>query len=347
MSYICKYCGTSLSSKRCLNLHENTASYCLEIQRKKGLEVAVSEFKCKCGSKFTQKSSLKRHQEKCENNVSQVNNECQVYNAGRDVNIQQNYNINVTYTMGNLTPEFIMKTLKPVLTLKVLQGGMSALTDIIIDVLLQRDGKYIYYCTDRSRKEFKMLINHMGEVVEKADPEAFAMRRVLHAPLCNLVSDMKLDDSDKLIKTTFEEVKNLQTDGKKFTSDISVKLPKEPDAVPDELAELFRLTDEFALQESKRQAEIEKCRLIESATEQKRKTQQSIDDLLDNCVKRSEGNYWHKARHWVVDIDSRQNPVIIGYAPKQSDKMLNLSKAQVQTIMDLGLHEYLDKQYKL
>lgn len=348
MSYDCEYCGKSFSAKRSLNHHQATASYCLELQQGKGLKVSKPEHKCSCGSIFTQKSNLKRHEAKCSVNIrDQTAHSIVNYNGPvTNNNIQNNINVNVTYTMGSLTPEHIIATLKPLITMQTLKDGMSALTDIIIDVLLQKDGKYMYCCTDRSRKQFKMLLNHKGEVVEKPDSDAFAIRRVLHAPLCDLVNCLTEGVKDKAVVGTAGLVQTLKSDGKKFTDELAIKLPNNCDGVPDELIELFENSDRFALEQQERQQKINSTRLLQSIKDQKKITQAAIDDIIDKSTKRySEGNYWYSVYHWVIDLDKRGNPIIIGYAPKITDKMLNLTKAQIQTVTDMGLAEILDKQY--
>lgn len=351
MPYICEHCHKSFSAKCSLNRHQTTALFCLDIQRTNGLQVVASEYKCNCGSIFTQKAHLKRHEEKCSSSIqnNQIINAPVNGNVTQNItqNIQNNFNINVTYSMGNLTTEHIISTLKPILTTQVLKSGMSAVTDIIIDVLLQQDGKYIYYCSDRSRKEFKMLLDHKGEIIEKADPDAIAMRRVLHAPLCELISKLMDGNKDKSIESTVDQLKNLKVDGKKFTNEMACKLPRSPDGIPDELAELFEDSDKFAAEYEERQKLIDNKRLLEDNKEKKLKTKTSVNDMLDNCIQRHiEGNYWHKINHWVVELDSNHNPIILGYAQKITDKRLNLTKAQIQTIIALGLEKYLDRQYQ-
>lgn len=359
MPIVCKFCNTKLSHKRHLKHHQETVKYCLEIQGKKDSqeEVLKSNTCSGCKKTYSTKSSLNRHQKICAMfnvvsssvNTNTISNQTAstINNQIVNSNVQNNY-INVTYTMGNLTTEHIMATLQPILTTQILKDGISALTDVIIDVLLQKDGKYLYYCTDRSRNQFKMLINHKGEIIEKADPEAFIMRRVLHAPLCNLVSKLTEGNKDKAILGTVDLVKNLRSDGKKFTSEMAVKLPSNPEGIPDELADLLEDSDKFAQEEEERQKTSAKKLATQNAQDQKRKKQSAIDDLLDGSVKHStDGMYWHKVRHWMISLDKYQNPIILGYAPKITDKMLNLTKAQIQTIVASGLTEYLDEQYKI
>lgn len=61
MPHSCEYCNASFLSKRALINHQKTAKYCLDIQT----DTFIQEFKCECGSEFTRKDSLKRHEKTC------------------------------------------------------------------------------------------------------------------------------------------------------------------------------------------------------------------------------------------------------------------------------------------
>lgn len=62
MSHDCDYCDESFSSSSCLKRHQDTSQYCLDIQKAKGIEVSPSKHECECGTVFTLKSNMNRHQ---------------------------------------------------------------------------------------------------------------------------------------------------------------------------------------------------------------------------------------------------------------------------------------------
>lgn len=65
MPYYCEYCHRYFTAKRSLSLHQQITTYCLKIQKERGLQVCQLEYKCNCGSVFTANSSLTRHMKKC------------------------------------------------------------------------------------------------------------------------------------------------------------------------------------------------------------------------------------------------------------------------------------------
>ena len=167
MPYVCEYCNQCFYSQANLRRHKTTAIYCLDIQNKTCAIAKVVDFKCKCGSHFTRKDNLDRHEKICititQNNPIINNAPIAVQNI---TNITNNITINnaQSFTMATLTKDYIIETLTPLITKEIAKQGIGAITEIIVDMLMQKDGKYCYYCTDKSRKQFRMLIDHEGQI---------------------------------------------------------------------------------------------------------------------------------------------------------------------------------------
>lgn len=194
MSHICQFCKSSLSSKQKLKIHQETAQYCLNIQGKFGEVEKIQEAnKCaNCKQSYSDKYNLKRHMKTCIINNLVVNN---TINNISCCTINQTVNNNITintskpFTMTDLTREYILERLTPVITKEIVKAGISAITELVVEVLLQKDGKYCYYCTDKSRKKFVMLIDHEGQLIEQKDPNAQCLRSVLIIPLQTIITD--------------------------------------------------------------------------------------------------------------------------------------------------------------
>ena len=169
----CEYCHAIIAFKKNLKAHQETVQHCLKIQGKIEEAKKLSEInKCPgCNSCYSTKSNLKQHMKNCNINV---NNNSTAINIGNNSNIINsniiNSNLNLHFhgfTFNDLTPEYIENTLRPVITRAIVESGLSKITEVIVDKLLQPDGKPIYCCSDRSRKVLKMLTtDDTGQIVE-------------------------------------------------------------------------------------------------------------------------------------------------------------------------------------
>lgn len=240
MSYNCQFCNSSLSSKQKLKNHQETAQYCLKIQGKSQELVKIQEAnRCPgCNQSYSDKYNLKRHMKTCEsceiNNLT-INNTvnnltgCTINQTINNITI----NTSKPFTMSDLTREYILERLTPVITKEIVKAGMAAITELIVEVLLQKDGKYCYYCTDKSRKKFVMVIDHQGQIIEEKDPNAQCLRSVLTIPLQTLVASVASKHDLKSIQETYNNVVELKRDGSVFNTTLASALPCDPDGVPE------------------------------------------------------------------------------------------------------------------
>jgi len=239
----CEYCGESFSANCSLKLHQKSAQYCLQIQERRGIKVEREEHKCDCGQIFTVKRSLIRHKMKCEfvesketrqtiihNTINIVNNNI-INNGNTTINNTNNIRIDVhPFTIDRLTKEYIVSKLTPVITKEVMRAGITSITELIIELLLKNDGKYCYWCTDKSRKQFKMLINSDGEVSVKDDPNAVSLRTIISFPLSLITLPFAADkQASKSIIETYEEIQNVKLDGLGLATALASSLPKTSD----------------------------------------------------------------------------------------------------------------------
>lgn len=252
----CEHCGEIFTTRSSLSVHQNSALYCVRIQTQKGLEVHVEQYECACGEVFTRKSNLTRHRNRCsrnrqvagiehdENHATTVIDskiiDSKVDNNGT-ININNGTVNNITvniqpFTINHLTTDRIISTLTPVITKEVIKAGIGPIVEAVIEVLLKNDGRYCYWCTDKSRKQFKMLFDSDGKPIIRDDPNAKNLRTILSIPLQLILGPYVTDrKSSKSLKETFNEVSSLKVDGAGFITALASALPKSPDGDIDEL----------------------------------------------------------------------------------------------------------------
>ncbi len=156
-----------------------------------------------------------------------------------DASTNNTININVTparpFAMADLTKDYILTTLAPVLTKEIVKAGMGAITELIVDVLLQKDGKYCYYCTNKRDKKFTMLIDHDGQVIPEKDPNAQCLRSILCIPLQRLVGELAVRNEEKKVSSIFNEMIELKRDGGTFNCALASILPADAEGIPDSM----------------------------------------------------------------------------------------------------------------
>jgi hypothetical protein len=173
-------------------------------------------------------------------------------------------NVNVTpakpFTMADLTKEYIVATLAPVLTKEIARAGMGAITELLVDVLLQKDGKYCYYCTNKRDKKFTMIIDHDGQIIHEKDPNAQCLRGMISIPLQRIVGELVSKHEEKRLHSTFADVKELKRDGSTFSVALASTLPADSDGVPESMKRIMEdaENDPEALELEEKAKEIER-----------------------------------------------------------------------------------------
>lgn len=248
----CEHCGNPFSSKLSLKIHQSTAQYCLQIQgREEEIKQAHEELKCDCGSSFSKKCNFTKHLKICKlkNPITSILpiHEAQVINNNIDSKIDSNTNntnnitntnvidpdIEKTFNMTDLNKQYILECLTPVITAEIAKQGMEAITEVVVDVLLQQDGKYCYYCTDKSRKKFVMIVDYKGEILHQKDPSAKSLRNILVVPLKEIIGNLIEKHQTKALRETYKTVKSLKTNSDSFTASLAARLPSDPDGIPE------------------------------------------------------------------------------------------------------------------
>lgn len=176
------------------------------------------------------------------NNSSNINNGT-INTNSNNTNINTNSNnttnniININtnlFTMENLTQDWIVEKLTPVLTQAVLKQGINAVVELIIQVVLNRDGHYCYWCTDRSRQKFRMLLNHDGEAISKEDPDSRSLRSLITIPLLMVINPLmppiNYNKTPTKLDRIYNSFKNLDsTTSDDFNKSLARKLPNNSD----------------------------------------------------------------------------------------------------------------------
>lgn len=350
MTKACAFCGAMLASTKTLNYHQETNRSCLKIQGINGSRHCCSA----CGSCYSQKSAMNRHKKTCDKHILISAHHAETINITQNHNtvnnIQNNNNtVNISiYSMSSLTPDYIVKMLQPVITKSLMQAGIGAVTEIVVSTLLQKDGKYIYYCADRSRSKFMMLINHNGEVIEEQDPEAARLRSMIVGPLLEVAIPVAAQNAtDQSIQETLEGVTDIEERPKIFTNKITSCLASSSDSKSDILSQIIEDATKrksvamIALAKHKKM--IEKMKTNELA----QKAVANLDEFMGECIPIGGGKYWHKTQYFILKLDDSSKIIIIGWAGKRNDKTINLTKAQITSLIDIGMEDYLDDQYKV
>lgn len=346
MAHICSHCNYQFSTKRSLNRHKKTAIYCLKIQKSLGIEAEEMAHKCNCGYKCYRKHQLTQHQVNCKTITNNT-----VNNISGNNNTVNNNNINITVnidkiTLSDFTNEKIISLLKPILNLEIIKSGMSAITEIIVTILFQ-DGRYIYYCTDKTRKVFRMLVNDKGEEITKIDSDAIFLRKLLVIPLRSLVKEIIGNDESEELQKTYNEVKSLCTEGKNFTNDLANFLPSSSESMPDSLLKI--------LEENENQKLILDQRDEKEVLEKEKKKQalkkQIKRDNYKNYICNSEV-YFRAPTHETHYLNKKSGFVIKRLSDRSvitgrdtENKFNKLTTKDIEYIKKLDLQEFIDTIY--
>lgn len=370
MTYICNYCKTEFTAKRSLSRHINTAKFCLDIQKSQGIDINIETYKCNCGYECTVKDNFNRHQKKCNHILNQVlgnNNNITNNTINNTINSNNTYNVtqNITfnYSLSNLTTKSITAILKPLLTRDIIELGMPAITDIVIDEILQKDGQLCYRCTDRSRKKFMMLVDDKGTIIEKIDSQANTLRNIIHLPLI-VLTDKYINDDNHDVKNTAKQILELNRDGKEFINELSYKLPSEyEDRVVQELTNKFRKEEEEFLKEIEKEREKEQNKIKK---DQKCKESKYFIDLFNRSDVRKDLTTWwdpveYFAYEWIYGSENDKGDkirvkfhdgmkilsgiILRGYSNEVNSKIIDFGTKELKKIENLGLTKYLDQKY--
>jgi hypothetical protein len=246
-----------------------------------------------------------------------------------------------TYSITDLTLETMYDALKPVINSQILVQGIGALTELIIDILLQKDGKYIYCCTDRSRKAFKMILNHQGNLIENRDPGAYCIRRLLYQPLNKLIAPIAITDDRKEVQNVYSEIKNLVTDGSGMTNALALSLPSSCEGIPEELLTLINENDEKCKEVREEIIQIEETHNKKKELDEKKKAEQLYDSLYDSKKWKTSNGEWiyHHVDTGLISV-LRDNILKIMGMHDGKDSFRKLNKEDKVKLKKMGLLQH-------
>jgi hypothetical protein len=342
MSTICEFCKQVFSCKNNLSKHQITAKYCLELQGKhdeikRRLKINSCSY---CNESFSTKGNLKRHKTRCfkKENPTVYNN----INNGTVNNTNMLNQVNIflpqSFTINELTSEYCEKVLKPLIDAASVKS-MGALMDKAVPGLLQKDGKWIAYCSDRSRNSFQLLeMNENGQAIVKKDPNGLKLTRIIQDPLARSVAANMKHASEDVIK----EIRDLPSSSAAKDA-IKDRLPSSMES-EDWLPGTRALIESYDKHEGVKLLEEElKKRAAAKQIQEEKSALDNFDNFIGQCQK--VGSYYvHETLKYVVElIDS--NTVITG--KQLSDgKIVTLTKADLNDLTRRGYSKYLDNKYK-
>lgn len=122
MPYTCEYCNATFTRKNTLQSHKKTTFYCLQLQGKNDvIENIRTEHVCPiCNNDFSSKSNLRCHIKKFHSDSDISKNDThkseQNISLSKTSDIDNNGADNIPFVITDVTPDWINKTLKDVLT---------------------------------------------------------------------------------------------------------------------------------------------------------------------------------------------------------------------------------------
>lgn len=245
MNFICEYCGSKLSSKSNLQVHQKTAKKCLN---KRGVKCTDLR-ECICGKDFTSKKQYIKHicicvdfvenkykkiikslelkNNKLEEEVKSLKN---AININSNNNSNNNINNNIVFNLNvplDLSKENISELCSKYLEEKHIRNGHNGLVNFFLQHIgKDEDGKLKLKCTDLNRKIFKYMKDD-GNLCK--DPKGSKLKDKLYKGGNRIISE-KIDNSiEKLDSDSvfYEKVRNLYESTKdydKFIAQLAIKV---------------------------------------------------------------------------------------------------------------------------
>jgi hypothetical protein len=336
-SHPCKHCGTEFTAKRSLDRHMKTAKFCLDLQREQGLDVKEEVFRCECGSDFNLKHNLTRHQASCPSttvNVGQMNVTQNMVNQQININI-------LGSTMSSLTPELVKEKVIEALSVSSVERGLAQMVQDAAPAIFQNEKNiWLVRVADAGRNKLIQLT----DTGEETDIKGAKTAAMLRAPFRDVsLSALEETKRPKLVEQTIDEINDDRFYQTTTVNAILQIAPSTFKSQSEAQAEAFRLAEEQSVARmdaymKKRKREAAKAKQLEAAKWR--------DDFLDKCQNLHDGTFWHPIRHFVIQMDSRNVFTILGRRERRGDTTVQLTKADIATLADMGLGPQLDAQYQ-
>lgn len=189
----CQHCGENFSVAASLKLHQKSAGYCLQIQKRSGLETEQTIYKCEfCNNVFTLKGSLTRHKTRCKyiTTVPPSHDSDSIETENKEILADEK---------SDQTFECIGQKIAQLLDEKIMEKGMQQMISHIIP-LFNQDGNWAVKVVDASRNKFLLrengseIVDNKGEKITK-----FIRHEFIKIIIPVLTEAYKSTDKNKII----------------------------------------------------------------------------------------------------------------------------------------------------
>jgi hypothetical protein len=197
--------------------------------------------------------------------------------------------------------------------------------------------------TDASRNKLVVRTDE-GDI---ADIQGYRTTRMLKKPFME-ASLMALEETDKPkdVENTIEEIQDEDTYSKKTMGALLRVVP----TMFDQTRPIYPITEADRIAEEKVSAKLDRVmakRARAKAKQLKLEAAKWKDEFLDRSQDLHDGTFWHPTNHFIIQPDEKLDFTILGRREKRGDTTVQLTKADLKTISEMGLEAHLDEQYKV
>ena len=342
MSHQCEFCDAEFTVRKSMLRHQKSAIYCLAKQKERGLTVPAPEYVCSCGQTFRLRQHLSQHRERCGDTSPSV-----VNNTQNNIQTQNNTNLTINIygtTASSLTAEAVAEKVLAVISMEAVEGGVAEMTkEVAPNVFRNEKGTWNLRVADASRK--KLLVR--TDEGEESDRQGDRTTKLLRAPFLQAsFSALEQGAQPRKVKNTIEEIEDDETYANKSTGAL-LKV------VPDKFASSVALIDDREEDDhdrAYRKASAKAKRVLaklkrEEDEELRLLTERSKEDFLEHSQDLHDGTFWHPIHRFIIQPDQEHDFSIIGKREKRGDQTLPLTRADLKTISDMGLRQWVAPEF--
>jgi len=229
----CEFCNSNFKDIYNLKIHQKTAKYCLEIQRKKTEKDVEKEADKEVISKLLLKIATLQRENNClkeqlQERKKELEENRQVIidiaKTPKQINNTTNNNL-LMMTPFEMNTERFSNTIRESFTRDYMIEGQKGVAKFAVDKLLRdENGKLQYVCTDPSRQiyKFKTIDGDMERDV-KAQKLTKSIVDELKKKAQNITVETITDDSDifMLITNNFQDINEMDTNNSDFRNTLA------------------------------------------------------------------------------------------------------------------------------
>jgi T5orf172 domain len=171
MPHPCQYCGSIFNRLPDLTRHQETAKYCFDLRPTGAEKQPRKVYKCNCGSEFSQKGGLKRHQKSCDISAHNITNDISTTTIISEPIVEVKDNIeDVDQLFKHISPK-----IGQLLNVEIMEKGIQQMISHIIH-LFEINGNWAIRVIDASRNKFTLLENGVEIIDNKGEKIARLIR---------------------------------------------------------------------------------------------------------------------------------------------------------------------------